>query len=196
MGSNIAHECGSRATPTTFQSGTPRDKGSTDEQKDQNAVAGKAPQNIKLPFEQSVGYQARLTHRLIQRLLHQKIAPYGVTPGMWYFLRALWHKDGQTQRELSLLVGTMEPTTLSAIRTMEASGLVQRKRNDEDRRKINVFLTGRGRELENILMPLAKEVVDASVEGFSINERGLLLQYLKSIQNNILKHLDEDVHLG
>ncbi|MAN86852.1 MAG: hypothetical protein CL555_08355 [Algoriphagus sp.] len=115
---------------------------------------------------------------------------------MWYFLRALWHKDGQTQRELSLLVGTMEPTTLSAIRTMEASGLVQRKRNDEDRRKINVFLTGRGRELENILMPLAKEVVDASVEGFSINERGLLLQYLKSIQNNILKHLDEDVHLG
>ena len=67
---------------------------------------------------------------------------------------------------------------------MEASGLVQRKRNDEDRRKINVFLTGRGRELENILMPLAKEVVDASVEGFSINERGLLLQYLKSIQKH------------
>lgn len=163
--------------------------------KDQKTVAVEASQNIKLPFEESVGYQARLTHRLIQRHLHQKIAPYGVTLGMWYFLRALWHEDGLTQRELSLLVGTMEPTTLSAIRTMEASGLVQRIRNDEDRRKINIFLTRRGRDLEKILMPLAKEVVDASVEGFSVNERGLLLQYLKTVQNNVLKHLDDNVGL-
>ena len=94
-----------------------------------------------LPFEESVGYQVRQTHRLLQRYLQRKIEPYGVTPGMWYFLRALWDRDGMTQRELSLVVGTMEPTTLTAIKAMERSGLVRRVKNADDRRKINIFLT-------------------------------------------------------
>ena len=47
-----------------------------------------------LPFEDSVGYQVRATHRSLQRFLQIKIEPYGVTLGMWYFLRALWHEDG------------------------------------------------------------------------------------------------------
>lgn len=144
-----------------------------------------------LPFEVSVGYQIRLTHRLVQRYLHQKIAPFGVTLGMWYFLRALWHQDGLTQRELSTIVGTMEPTTLNAIKSMETSGLVHRVRNDQDRRKINVYLTPRGRQLEKELMPLALEVVEAAVEGFSKRERDLFLASLSRVQHNLAAHIDE-----
>ena len=98
----------------------------------------KAKPDAVLPFDKSVGYQIRMTHRLLQRYLQQQIEPHGVTPGMWYFLRALWHQDGQTQRELSEVVGTMEPTTLTAIRSMEKSGLVRRVRSTVDRRKIKI----------------------------------------------------------
>ncbi|MDF2373014.1 MAG: MarR family transcriptional regulator [Rhizobiaceae bacterium] len=147
----------------------------------------KAPQeDIALPFDESVGYQIRLTSRLIQRSLQHKIEPHGVTLGMWYFLRALWHEDGMTQRELSLVVGTMEPTTLTAIKSMEKSGLVHRVNNEDDRRKINIYLTERGKALRAELMPLAKEVVDSSVRGFSDRERSTLLEYLKVIQDNLL----------
>jgi len=138
-----------------------------------------------LPFDESVGYQIRQTSRLIQRCLQQKIEPHGVTLGMWYFLRALWHEDGMTQRELSLVVGTMEPTTLTAIKSMEISGLVRRVKNQDDRRKINIYLTERGKALKAELMPLAKEVVDNSVRGFSDRERAGLLEYLKAIQGNL-----------
>jgi hypothetical protein len=81
------------------------------------------------PVTVSVGYQIRATHRALQRFLLLKIEPHGVTLGMWYFLRALWTEDGLTQRELSRRVGTMEPTTLSAIVKMERIGLVKRSRN-------------------------------------------------------------------
>jgi MarR family transcriptional regulator, organic hydroperoxide resistance regulator len=140
-----------------------------------------------LPFEESVGYQIRQTHRLLQRYLQQKIEPHGVTPGMWYFLRALWHQDGLTQRELSLVVGTMEPTTLGAIKSMESKGLVRRSQNTQDRRKMNIFLTDHGRELQSKLMPLAREVVDDSVAGFSDRERKAFLEYLRAIQSNLLR---------
>src|SRR4051812_49258700 len=102
---------------------------------------------VTFPLEASVGYQLRTTNRMMQRLLQTRIEPYGITLGMWYFLRALWEEDGLTQRELSQRIGTMEPTTLTAIAGMERAGLVTRKRNEQDRRKINVSLTQRGRDL-------------------------------------------------
>jgi DNA-binding MarR family transcriptional regulator len=145
--------------------------------------------DVSLPFEESVGYQVRETHKLVQRCLQKRIEPHGVTLGMWYFLRALWHEDGLTQRELSDIVGTMEPTTLTAIRAMERSGLVVRERNSEDRRKINVFLTARGKRLKKRLMPLAKDVVDTAVRGFSERERRRLLDSLNAIQGNLRSEL-------
>ena len=104
-----------------------------------------------LPFAESVGYQIRTTHRAMQRFLQSKIEPHGITLGMWYFLRALWHEDGLTQRELSNRAGTMEPTTLSAILIMEKKGLVRRVRNRDDRRKWHIHLTPRGRALKSKL---------------------------------------------
>ena len=139
-----------------------------------------------LPFERSVGYQIRMTHRLLQRYLQQKIGPFGVTLGMWYFLRALWVRDGMTQRELSIVVGTMEPTTLNAIRSMEALGLVHRLRNKDDKRKINILLTPRGRRLEKELMPLAREVVENATEGFSEAEGNILFELLSRVQSNVI----------
>lgn len=142
-----------------------------------------------LPFDRSVGYQIRMTHRALQRYLQQHIEPHGVTPGMWYFLRALWHQDGLTQRELSDIVGTMEPTTLTAIRSMEKNGLVTRTRSDQDRRKINIHLTPRAYALKDQLMPMARKVVEDAVEGFSSEEREALMRSLDLIQRNLAKHI-------
>ena len=151
----------------------------------------KAKPDAVLPFDKSVGYQIRMTHRLLQRNLQQQIEPHGVTPGMWYFLRALWHQDGQTQRELSEVVGTMEPTTLTAIRSMEKSGLVRRVRSTVDRRKINIYLTPHGHALRDKLLPLAREVVEGSVEGFSDRETAALLEFLGLIQQNLRKRIGD-----
>lgn len=149
-----------------------------------------------LPFETSVGYQIRQTNRLLSRYLQQKIGPFGLTLGMWYFLRALWHQDGLTQSELSLIVGTMEPTTLTAVKAMERKGFVRRERNAADRRKLNVYLTERGRALKVHLLPLAKEVVDASVDGFSDRERSAFLEHLNVIQKNLRARIESSGSSG
>lgn len=143
------------------------------------------PLNNDLLFEESVGYQIRQTHRYLQRYLQQKIEPYGITPGMWYFLRALWYEDGLTQRELSNVVGTMEPTTLAAIKSMESIGLIERKRNAKDRRKINVFLTPKGISLKDELLPMARNVVHDALKGFADEQREALFEMLTAIQTNL-----------
>jgi DNA-binding MarR family transcriptional regulator len=140
---------------------------------------------VDFPFAESVGYQVRTTHRAIQRLLQLKIEPHGITLGMWYFLRALWHEDGLTQRELSNRVGTMEPTTLSAMLIMEKKGLVRRVRDKTDRRKWHIHLTPRGRALKARLIPLAREVVDMAVQNLSTKDVKQLLRGLGEVQRSV-----------
>lgn len=139
----------------------------------------------RLPLDRSIGYQVRATHRLIQRALQARVERHGVTLGMWYFLRVLWSQDGITQSELSRRVGTMEPTTLAAIRDMERAGIVTRLPDPDDRRKINLFLTEHGRRLEAALLPFAIEVVDSALTGMTEREIRMLLDLLGVIQQNL-----------
>ena len=153
-----------------------------------NSVSEDQP---RLPLDRSVGYQIRATHRLVQRALQARIEPHGVSLGMWYYLRVLWDRDGLTQRELSRSIATMEPTTLSAIAAMEKEGLVRRVRNAEDKRKINVFLTRKGRALETLLLPLAIEVVETATRSLTGREEDMLLGMLHAIQRDLQRDLND-----
>lgn len=154
------------------------------------AISDGTPDGVPvLPLDRSVGYQIRQTHRLMQRALSVRIEAHEVTLGMWYFLRVLWKEDGLTQRELSDRVGAMEPTTMSAIQTMERKGFVLRSRNSDDKRKINVYLTEKGRALEKELLPAGIDVVDVATRSFTSRELEMFLSLLVEIQNNILEDL-------
>jgi MarR family transcriptional regulator, organic hydroperoxide resistance regulator len=137
------------------------------------------------PVASSVGYQIRMTHRMLQRYRQLLVEPYGVSAGMWFLLRVLWEEDGLTQCELSRRIGTKEPTTVVSLRAMLNAGFIQRVRNGVDRRKVNIFLTAKGRSLQKTAVPLAKHVVDTAVSGFSQTEVHQLLSMLDRIQNNL-----------
>lgn len=143
------------------------------------------PVHVELPLADSLGYQIRTTHRLFQRALQLELARSDVTLGMWYFLRVLWSDEGITQSELSQRVGTMEPTTLSAIRDMERAGLVCRAPHPEDRRKINIYMTDKGRALRKQLLPTAHAVIATASAGLTNREKTMLIAMLKAMQANL-----------
>jgi DNA-binding MarR family transcriptional regulator len=107
--------------------------------------------------------------RAQMRALHARLIVHGVSFGHWTFLRILWLQDGLTQRELSHLAGVMEPTTLTAVRTMQGMGMVERRQLEGNRKNMHVFLTESGRALEKVLVPLAEDVNRISVG--ELNER-------------------------
>jgi DNA-binding MarR family transcriptional regulator len=117
--------------------------------------------------------------------LQSLLAPHGIPIGMWYFLRALWEEDGLTQRELSERVGAMAPTTVEQLRKMEQSGLIERVRSVEDRRRIHVSLTAKGKALRSELLPYAAAVNDAALVGLSNMEVSYLRLMLDRIRTNL-----------
>src|ERR1043165_6698818 len=87
--------------------------------------------------------------RALVRALQVRLAEHKVSFGHWAFLRILWERDGLTPRALSEHAGVMEPTTFTALNAMERLGYVVRRRVGNDRKKVYVFLTPKGRLLKN-----------------------------------------------
>ena len=132
-----------------------------------------------LPLEESLGFQVRDLNRLMQRALSARIAPHGVAPGAWYFLRVLWEEDGLTQRELAARIGMREPTAVIALRGMEEAGWITRARDDADRRRVHVHLTPTGRALRERLLPEARAVIANATSGMTHEEAATLLALLR-----------------
>lgn len=133
----------------------------------------------------SIGYLARVVFRSFSRLLEKRTLEHDVSAGQWRFLRQLWRKDGMTQRELSENVGMREPTTVIALKGLEAAGLVHREKSQVDRRKVHVFLTDRAKALESTLAPSNAEVHDMATRGMSDDEVLILLSLLRRVLANL-----------
>jgi DNA-binding MarR family transcriptional regulator len=151
--------------------------------RDRTSVNG-APQG-DFPPAQSSGYLVRDAHRAFQRLLEKRIVPHGVTRGQWYFLRVLWNEDGLSQRELSVRVGMMEPTTVIALRSMEKSGLIRRVRSTDDKRKTHVWLTPKAKRMRGKLLEVARTITDEAEAGVGREDLAALRRILPRLTTNL-----------
>ncbi len=151
-----------------------------------NGDSGTAPEvRDDLSAEGNLSYVTREVHRAFSRALQTRITGYGVSMGQWYFLRALWEEDGLTQRELSQRVGMMEPTTVTALNTLERLELVQRVRNPHDRRKVNIFLTPKGRALRDAILPCAAEIAEQATRGIPPDDVARTIGVLRRVSLNL-----------
>lgn len=138
-------------------------------------------------LETSLGNLVRRASRGISRDLESRIEKHGISIGMWYFLRVLWEEDGLTQGELSDRLGVMGPTTVSALERMERSGLVDRVRSEDDKRRVIVTLTSKGRALKAKMAPIARAVVVDAARGLSEPE----ILELKRMLAIVVRNVDE-----
>lgn len=127
----------------------------------------------------------RYAARSLVRGLQIRLAEHNVLFGHWTFLRILWEEDGLTQHELNKRAGLMEPTTYSAVRAMESLGYIERKHMAGNRKNLYIFLTITGRELEDKLVPLAREVNTVSMRDLSTSDIQACRKVLLGIVSNM-----------
>mgnify|MGYP003140242614 FL=1 len=123
--------------------------------------------------------------RVLKKSLQARLAEHSVSFGHWSFLRILWVTEGLTQRELSEQAGLMEPTTFTALKAMEANGLIERRQLNGNRKNIHIYLTQKGKNLKKTLIPLAEEVNDIAVQGVEYEDLRVTRNTLLKILSNL-----------
>ncbi|MFS2033015.1 MarR family winged helix-turn-helix transcriptional regulator [Polaromonas sp. CT11-55] len=125
--------------------------------------------------------------RAFHRALQVRLARHGVPFGHWTFLRILWESDGLTQKELSERAGVMEPTTFTAMKAMEALGYIERKQLPTNKKNMYVHLSDKGRALKQLLVPLAEETNNVSIEGIAPEHIKLTRTVLLAMIENLAR---------
>lgn len=140
------------------------------------------------PLDDSLDFLIRDTRRLLLKRIETRLAQYGIPLGAWFPLRILYEEDGITQRELSRKLGYLDAAAGAMLEVMEKLQLVRRKRNADDRRKINVFLTPNGRRIGRITLRFMHEINEEIVAGFTKRDAETLRRLLHRAHDNLTRN--------
>jgi len=134
----------------------------------------------------SIAWRIRDVNRLFAATLEPLVSRDGVTVCHWYYLRILSEHDGLNQRELSQKVGVHPNTAVPALDNMEKHGLVKRMRDANDRRRMCVHLTPKGRRLREEMIPHVKSMVYRSVAHLAPAELDTFFKVMNCIEQNLV----------
>jgi DNA-binding MarR family transcriptional regulator len=102
-----------------------------------------------------LGFLLGASARKLAKFYAAALAGGPVTPSQLFFLRQLWRADGDglplSELRLRAQLDATSATWLAD--QLEKAGLIERRRNDPDRRVVRVWLTPVGRDLRDELTP-------------------------------------------
>lgn len=148
-------------------------------------MAHKSPPTEKITdLQNSLPFLLRKTHRQLARALETTLQKKGLTSTHWYFLRAIWFQEGMTQAELSAQVGIMTPGTVTALNSLQRKNYIERRVDENDRRKTRIYSTSTGKALRRELLPLAQQVLSKSLAGISAGELQTFRKVLHRLDTN------------
>jgi len=131
---------------------------------------------------------SRLT-RMYSKALAKRLEPHGVKPGYLNILFVLWESENLTQSELKAQL-TIEQATLSnTLKRMQRDGITSLTRSPEDKRRLHIRLTDKGRQLNKIVLIAIEDIQSQINQGLTINDR----KYFHRILNQMSRHLEADL---
>ena len=136
-----------------------------------------------IDIEKSVGFLLAKAYQRGCALFKEEFDHYDVTPQQFGLLAFLWQEDGLSQAELSARVQIDRTTMGGIIDRLEKEKVVERRHHPADRRAYQVFLTGKGKSLEQELCTVAGQVINKITAPLSVEEHQTLIMLLEKIRH-------------
>lgn len=102
--------------------------------------------------------------RMIETLFEDKLTKTNLQRGQYIYLLYLFHHDGANQYDISRELLIDKTTVAKALKKMEESGIIIRRTDSHDKRKVNVHLTAKGKQLYSEVQSAHQSVEDMMVK--------------------------------
>jgi len=139
---------------------------------------------------ETIPFEIAETAHSLRRAFDRRVAPLGVTRAQWRALAWLARQPGLRQVELADHLD-VEPITLCRIvDRLEEAGLVERRRDPDDRRAWRLYLTAKGEPIVEQLRELAGQLAQEAFAGVAPQAIETLREALARVRDNILTTTD------
>jgi len=139
--------------------------------------------------EEPLGFALGAAARKLAKFYIQALTGYVLTPSQLFLLRQLWFEDGLPLRDLGVRAQLDATSTTWLVDQLERVKLVERKRNDSDRRIVRVWLTDAGKQAQTELEPELARWENALNKGLlphhTPNEIATFRQVLTTLSNTL-----------
>jgi MarR family transcriptional regulator for hemolysin len=138
-------------------------------------------------MDSNFAFEVAKTAHALRRAFDRRAAALGVTRAQWRVLAWLGREDGMRQVDLAEGLD-VEPITLCRmIDRLAEAGLVERRRDEGDRRAWRIHLTPAAGPVIEHLRELAAEFLDEALEGVSETEQARVREILGRVRSNLAR---------
>lgn len=134
--------------------------------------------------EEYIDFNLRHAWHKISRMYNQKAKIHGLTMSIGFILLIV-DKEGTPSTQLGPRMG-MEPTSLSrTLKTMESKGLIYRKVDKEDKRKVLILLSEEGVQLRKQVKEVVVSFNEKLFKEIPSNKLNAFFEVMEIIDENI-----------
>lgn len=133
------------------------------------------------PLSEHLAYLLAQANREINRQLELRLSTEGVPVEQWRILKVLYDGAGHSMGELADAVLLNHPTLTKMIDRMVSDSLVYRRQDAEDRRKVLMFISDRGKVLCKRLNSLAASQEAHILQNYGDKATGELKRLLENL---------------
>lgn len=141
------------------------------------------------PMENSLGYLISDLARLMRKRFDEESRDLGVTNSQWRVIFNVFRQPGINQGSLAELMEVEPITTCRMVDRLETAGLVERRRDPNDRRAWQIHLTDAAMPLIDKLKERAAALNAVALAGLGERDQAELVRMLNVIRRNISSDL-------
>lgn len=133
-----------------------------------NLLTGRTPLNI---------------NRLLSFFLRE--SKISLSKEQWSVMAVLWKNDGCTQQVIADATYRDRPGTTRLLDNLQKDGFIERRSDKSDRRTNLIYLTKKGKSIEQSVVDALNKTIDVATKGISDQKINILRKVLEEINNNI-----------
>ncbi len=131
------------------------------------------------------------THSMHRKLAMRMIADTGLTPGQPRILNYLYTHDGSNQTEIAAACFIETASLTSVLNGMEAKGLVERRRQNGNRRTYYIYLTDKGKEMCKIIDNAFTDINDKLFSNLPSEDVAVFMDVFGKVYEQLATMLEE-----
>lgn len=145
---------------------------------------------------ETIGLTLAEISRLIRRRFDARAREIGVTRAQWHTLMIVARHEGLNQGGIAELMEIEPITACRMIDRLEDAGLVERRRDPNDRRAWRIFLKEEARPLLEQLRAIGERLSQETLTGLSPEQLDALVEGLTIIRANLTNNDDNEAANG
>ena len=132
-----------------------------------------------------IGFWLKRNYRSICNYLDHELEQYNITNSQLGVLLILWESDGTSQKVVQQTLGITPASITNLIKGLENKGLIIRRVDPNDSRANLMYLTDKGKALEERCLTIVEKAEVIVRKGFSPEETMILRLWLQRVHKNI-----------